>query len=92
MASNFKILVNQNSENLHLKLVGDFDGSSAHELIETIKDHRQCVQNVFIHTNGLRDIHPFGKGVFQKTFQKVCKTGPSFVFTGENGNRLAPSN
>jgi hypothetical protein len=92
MASNFKILVHQNSENLHLKLLGGFDGSSAYELVETIKDHRHGVLRVFIHTNGLRDIYPFGKGVFEKTFQEVCKTGLPFVFTGENKNQLAPSN
>ena len=91
MAANFKILIHQNSENLHLKLLGDFDGSSARELLETIKDHRHCVQKVIIHTNGLREINPFGKGVFQKTFQEINKLGFSFVFTGDNRNQLEPS-
>nr|CBX29619.1 unknown protein [uncultured Desulfobacterium sp.] len=36
MASNFKIEVFRNSENVHLKLFGDFDGNSAYELVNTI--------------------------------------------------------
>jgi hypothetical protein len=33
MAANFKIFVHKNSENLHLKLIGDFGGNSACELL-----------------------------------------------------------
>ena len=33
MATGFKICVHRNSENLHLKLKGNFDGTSAHELL-----------------------------------------------------------
>ena len=40
MANNFRIMFHKNRENLYLKLVGDFDGTSAYELIETIK--RNC--------------------------------------------------
>jgi hypothetical protein len=38
MASNFRIYCHQNKDNLHLKLMGDFDGSSAYELINTLKN------------------------------------------------------
>jgi hypothetical protein len=40
MSSNFKILYYLNSNDLHLKLVGDFDGSSALELVNALKEHR----------------------------------------------------
>ena len=33
MASNFEISIHRNSENLHVKMVGDFDGNSVHELL-----------------------------------------------------------
>jgi len=39
MASNFRIFLQQNSDNLHVKLSGDFDGSSAHQLINMIKNY-----------------------------------------------------
>jgi len=33
MATGFKVCVHRNGENLHLKLKGNFDGTSAHELL-----------------------------------------------------------
>jgi hypothetical protein len=90
MASNFKILIHQNSEHLHLKLLGDFDGSSACELLKAIKDHGRHTQKIFIHTNSLREVHPFGRTVFQQKLQEIMNPEISFVFTGENGNALAP--
>ena len=65
MASNFKILIHKSSESLHLKLTGDFDGTSAHELLNTIKDYGAGMNKIFIHTNGLRGIFPFGKTVWR---------------------------
>ena len=37
MASNFRILKHQNGDNLHLKLAGNFDGTSAWEVFNTLK-------------------------------------------------------
>ena len=48
MASNFKILVHRNSDSLHLKLVGDFDGTSAHELLNSLTKNARGVRRVFI--------------------------------------------
>jgi len=39
MAANFQIVSYKTRDSLHLKLNGDFDGTSAYELINTIKDH-----------------------------------------------------
>ena len=38
MASNFQIYRHRTRDSLHLKLEGDFDGSSAHELINALKE------------------------------------------------------
>jgi hypothetical protein len=48
MASNFRISTHRNSESLHLKLVGDFDGSSAFELINVLKKNWNGAYRVFI--------------------------------------------
>lgn len=90
MAGNFKILFHQNCDSIHLKLLGDFDGSSAHVLLNTIKIYSTIAKKVFINTDGLKDIHPFGKVVFHNNFHEVNKKDVSFIFTGENGNSLAP--
>lgn len=86
MASNFKIFVHQNSENLHLKLMGDFDGSSAYQLLNIIKDNGHHVHKIFIHTNGLKDINPFGKAVFVNHLSSQHDGSTDIVFTGSNCN------
>lgn len=39
MARNFNMIINKNSDNLHLKLSGDFDGTSAWERLNTVKEN-----------------------------------------------------
>ena len=90
MAANFKIMMHQNGESLHLKLMGDFDGSSACELLNTIKGHRSGRQKIFIHTSGLMDVYPFGKAVFQNHFSEIHNPSTHFIFTGENGAQISP--
>jgi len=89
MASNFRIFSHQNSENLHLKLMGDFDGSSAYELINTLGKYNGNGGKVFIHTCALSSVHPFGLEVFQKNCS-VKKLSQSLRFTGEYGATIAP--
>ena len=84
MACNFRILMHQNSESAHLRLVGNFDGSSAHQLLNTIKTCLRNSHRVFIHTDGLKDIHPFGTAVFQSNFSHIGQPPGGFIFTGEN--------
>ncbi len=90
MACKFKILKNQKIDGVHLKLFGDFDGSSAHKLLIAIKIYSRMAKEVFIHTNKLKDVHPFGKAVFRNNFNEVNKHDVFFIFMGENGKLLAP--
>jgi len=90
MASNFKILVHRNGESLHLKLLGDFDGSSACQVIETMKKNSSGLGRIFVHTNGLRTIYPFGQDVFINSMHDFNKRSINVIFTGENSNKLAP--
>ena len=88
MASNFRIFSHQNSKNLHLKLMGDFDGSSAYELINTLEKYHGNGGKVFIHTCALSSVHPFGLEVFQKNCS-IKKLSKSLRFTGEYGDTIA---
>jgi hypothetical protein len=90
MASNFKILIHKSAESLHLKLMGDFDGTSAHELLNTIEDYGARMNKIFIHTSGLKDIYPFGKAVFQNHFSSINKSSKIVIFTGEHMDQIAP--
>ena len=90
MALNFRILIHRNSDNLHLKLLGDFDGSSAHEVLESLRKNYQGISKIFIHTNSLNEIHPFGRNVFHNNLDFVNGKSISLLFTGENAGQLAP--
>ncbi|MGB2927595.1 MAG: hypothetical protein WBB70_01650 [Desulfobacterales bacterium] len=88
MAVNFQILSYKTRDSLHLKLNGDFDGTSAYELINTIKDHGSNFYQIFIDTNNLRTIYAFGRNVLQKNFGDLEKLS-NLIFVGENERHLA---
>ena len=88
MASNFRIFLHETRDSLHLKLDGDFDGSSAHELFNTLKKHGVDFHQVFIDTNDLKTIYPFGRDVFQKKLSSLNKQLRNLIFIGENGDKI----
>ena len=90
MASHFKILVHQSSDTLHLKLVGDFDGTSAHELINVIKKYSNRFGRIFIHTSGVKQVFDFGRSVFRSAFPANGERPVKLIFTGPAGRQLAP--
>ncbi len=90
MAFNFQIVAFRENDSVHLKLVGDFDGSSACELIETVKDNAVGIQRVFIDTSSLKTIYPFGRDVFEKKFSDLKGSPFQLLFTGEHAKTIAP--
>jgi len=84
MASNFQLFPYRNKNNLHLQLYGDFDGNSAHEVINVLKKHGADFLHIFIDTNDLSDIYPFGIDVFQKHLNTLEKQFDSFIFIGKH--------
>ncbi|RPI79543.1 MAG: hypothetical protein EHM45_02475 [Desulfobacteraceae bacterium] len=90
MASNFRIEARRNRDHLHLKLRGDFDGTSAYELIYKLEKHlKDSPSKVTIHTWGLRKIYAFGLAVFQCNFPITQFHSTDFIFTGPYGEKLA---
>jgi hypothetical protein len=90
VASNFKIITQRNSDTLHIKLLGDFDGTSAFELLDALKRNCLGARRAIIHTSNLKDIYPFGKNVFQNRFSEVSKHFAQILFTGENASQVSP--
>jgi hypothetical protein len=88
MASNFHIFSYKTKDSLHLKLDGDFDGNSTYELLETLKKHSSSFYQVFIDTNDLKTIYPFGKEVFQKKLDIFSQKFNNLIFIGENGHKI----
>ena len=91
MAVNFKIVQRKSSahNSVHLTLDGDFDGTSAHELINAVRVYRRKGERVFIDTNGLKSIHPFGQVVLQRNLSGLCGRCHNLVFLGDHGQRLS---
>ena len=89
MASNFKLIFYQKSNSLHLKLRGDFDGNSALELINALKENRAGSNNILVDTNDLTTIHSFGKEVFQKNISIRQKLYTGLNFAGKYKHHFA---
>ena len=88
MASNFRLFSHETRDSLHLKLYGDFDGSSAQELINTLKKCGPRFYQIFIDTEDLGIIHSFGKNVFQKYYGFFDARLKNIIFIGKNKLRL----
>lgn len=61
MASNFKIYSLKTRESLLLRFTGDFNGSSAYDLINKISEYGKNFYEIYIDTNDLNSIYPFGR-------------------------------
>ena len=83
MASNFQLFAHRNNDSLYLQLYGDFDGNSAHQLIDTLIQKGRDVSNVFIDTNDLSRVYSFGINVFEKKARSLKKHS-NLVFIGKN--------
>jgi hypothetical protein len=90
MASNFKIFIERNGDNLHLKLRGDFDGTSACELLNVLNEKCGGGDKIFIHTGGLKEIYSFGRETFQNNFYTLKGHVFHLQFTGRNAAQVAP--
>jgi len=90
MASNFRIFIDKNSDCVGLKLAGDFDATSAYELIYAIKKLPEDTVKISIHTNALKNTYPFGLDVFHKFMCSLNGQSARIVFTGNNSSQLSP--
>jgi hypothetical protein len=90
MAANFRISMHRNSDSLDLKLMGDFDGTSACELLNALKENCDGVARVFVNTSGLKDVYPFGVDTFQSSLYLLKDRRFRLLFAGKNATSIAP--
>ena len=91
MAHNFKIIMHRTIDNLHLNLKGDFDGSSAFELLNILKENLSSTKRILINTNKLKKIYPFGREVFNHNLSKLKDHRIRIQIIGANTLRSAPT-
>jgi len=89
MANNFKICVRRKSAELHIKLKGDFDGTSAYQLIRVLKNHSITCTRIFINTSSLKAVHLFGKNVFHGNLEFLNRKSCLLFFTGQKASEFA---
>jgi len=88
MAQNFSIALVKTGKDINLKLTGNFDGSSALELIYFMNNCLDIYDKVFINTDYLILIEPFGINVFRYNLGLLSKHPEIFVFTGNNARNF----
>jgi hypothetical protein len=89
MSSNFEIIVARISNGLVLNLKGDFDGTSAYELINFLKECPCDIPKIFIHTNDLKTVFPFGRDLFRKFLYCVEGQPSKIEVTGNEALTLS---
>ena len=90
MAQNFKISTQRTIDNLYIRLVGDFDGSSAFELLNALWGNLNSAKFILIDTYNLKEVYPFGREVFYYNFLKIKNQRKRIRFIGPNALQLAP--
>lgn len=73
---------------LHLKLLGEFDGSAACELIRKIEEDVSGAKKILVDTTELRHIHPFGRTVFQNRLGPLSRRLYGLTFVGKYKNQF----
>lgn len=90
MSTNFQIEVKKRNGNLHVTPRGDFDGSSAWELVNLLNDQYDGEGRVVIDTHNLRELCPFGCSTFQCRLNQSRLPSSQLSFKGEKGYEIAP--
>lgn len=90
MSTDFHMTVRRSKDNLHIQARGTFDGTSAHELLNLLKEQYDGRGRVFVDTNGLQSVNSFGCTVFRTCLYQTSVPASQLFFKGENGFSIAP--
>ena len=83
MARNFRVFAKAiNKQTMALQLFGDFDATSACELIDILDDVVKKNDKIAIDTNGLKTVNGFGLDVFIPRMNRLNSKWPEIMVTG----------
>ena len=88
MAKNFRRFIGRENSAIHLNLKGEFDGTSAYELLQYLQTYRRYVGKIYIHTDHLKHIVPFGKCVLLNNLCILKGVTAHFIFSGAGADDL----
>jgi anti-anti-sigma regulatory factor len=78
----FDIATDKISDGYSLKLSGEFDATSAYELVYAIKKLADKPVRIYVNTSKLRKIHPFGLEVLNRAMRFSGRNSAQVVFRG----------
>ncbi|MFZ7126861.1 MAG: hypothetical protein ACOWWM_11975 [Desulfobacterales bacterium] len=90
MAQSFRMTIRRSNERLTLHLEGDFDGSSALELINAIKNNALKSKDILIDTSRLVSVHPFGQETLRRHYFRLNGLRSRIRIGGIHRDRLHP--
>jgi len=88
LVSNFQIISYNFKGSIYLRLLGNFDEDSAHELFDTLIECGSGSLDIFIDTNGLKTIHSFDRNIFLMNLEGIKKQVKNLIFIGVNKHKL----
>jgi anti-anti-sigma regulatory factor len=89
MAKHFKIITGRSGQGpVRLRLKGDFDGTSAFELVDTLDKFSALYPRLAVDTDGLKTVHTFGIAVFQGRLKSLRRSPIHIVFSGRFKDRF----
>ena len=91
MAHNFKISIHQKIDSMHIRLMGDFDGNSAFELLNTLRENSNRSKCMLIDTKNLKEVYPFGREVFYRNFFRIKNQRRPIRFVHPNALQMPPT-
>jgi len=68
-----------------------FDGNSAFELLNTLRENSNRSKCILIDTNNLKEVYPFGREVFYRNFSKIRNQQMPIRFVGPNVLQIPPT-
>jgi hypothetical protein len=84
MAGNFNISVTRAGDHTRLRLNGDFDGSSACELVNLLSNGGlPGTSKILVDTDSVKHIHPFGLDVLHQRLSTATVRNIPLTFTGK---------
>jgi len=90
MASNFRIQALRRRNGIEFRLQGDFDGSSACELLNAMEDKCTSAARVIVDTSRLGQVYPFGRETFCNRLYLLKHLPIRLAFTGDKAGWIAP--
>jgi hypothetical protein len=90
MGANFQVRFQKKNGDLYVDPKGDFDGSSAWELVNLIHDQYEGSGKVIIDTQKLRNLCPFGCSTFKCRIRIGRVPADRLLIRGRQGGEIAP--